>query len=111
MRLLVRPENHGVMADISYYAAKIAECVRLLESSDDPLYRDVYQAMADEFAEKRDALKRRVEEGTTQGVPASPLLVAKHVPPVPSEPAAKPPPPPAQDVADQRVSEHGSGMA
>jgi hypothetical protein len=68
------------MADPSYYAAKIAECLKLLESSNDPLYRDVYQAMADEFAEKYEALKRRMLEKATQDAPASPLLVP-YVPP------------------------------
>jgi hypothetical protein len=59
------------MADLAYYAAKIEECLRLLESSNDPLYRDVYRAMADEFAEKHAALARKVAQGAT---PPSPLL-------------------------------------
>lgn len=65
------------MADLSYYAAKIAECMRLLESSNDPLYRDVYQAMANEFAEKHAILARRAAQGGASagpGVPPSPLL-------------------------------------
>ena len=62
------------MADLTYYAAKIEECLRLLEDSPDPLYRDVYQAMANEFAEKRAALSRRAAEQEAQSVPPSPLL-------------------------------------
>jgi hypothetical protein len=38
------------MSDAAFYRAKIAECLRLVETSDDPLFRDVYKAMADEFA-------------------------------------------------------------
>ncbi len=70
------------MADPTYYAAKIEECRRLLESSNDPLYRDVYQAMADEFAEKYAALSSSVARAAAAGtaptqapsVPPSPLL-------------------------------------
>jgi hypothetical protein len=62
------------MADLSYYAAKIAECLRLLESSNDPLYRDVYRAMAAEFEEKHAILSRRFAQGAGQTVPPSPLL-------------------------------------
>ena len=75
------------MADLSYYAAKIAECLRLLESSNDPLYRDVYQAMANEFTEKHAALARLSAQGQTagqaagQGVPPSPLLSRVASPP------------------------------
>jgi hypothetical protein len=62
------------MADLAYYASKIAECLRLLESSSDPLYREVYQAMADEFAEKYAILSRRVAEQAALASPPSPLL-------------------------------------
>jgi hypothetical protein len=75
------------MADLmTYYAAKIAECLRLLESSSDPLYRDVYQAMADEFAEKHAALCRRVAAQSVRATPPSPLL-SRVAPPPPSEAA------------------------
>jgi hypothetical protein len=80
------------MADLTFYAAKIAECLRLLESSNDPLYRDVYQAMADEFAEKYAALSRRVAEQTALATPPSPLLsrVAPAAPPQPKPPTGQP---------------------
>ena len=81
------------MADLTFYAAKIAECLRLLESSNDPLYRDVYQAMADEFAEKYAALSRRVAEQSALATPPSPLLSRVAPPP--------PPPPPQPPGADQ----------
>ena len=67
------------MADLSYYAAKIAECLRMLESSNDPLYRDVYRAMADEFTEKYEALERQFALDAAGPVPPSPLL--SRVPP------------------------------
>lgn len=63
------------MADLTYYAAKIAECLRLLESSNDPLYRNVYQAMADEFAEKYATLSRRAANAAAGAVPPTPLLI------------------------------------
>jgi len=62
------------MADLTYYAAKIAECQRLLESSNDPLYRNVYQAMANEFAEKYAELSQRIADEVMPAVPPSPLL-------------------------------------
>jgi hypothetical protein len=68
------PGKRGVMADLGYYAAKIAECLRLLESSSDPLYRNVYQAMADEFAAKHAALLRRGGIEPPNYVPPSALL-------------------------------------
>ena len=67
------------MADLSYYAAKIAECLRMLESSNDPLFRDVYRAMADEFTEKYEALERQFALDAAGPVPPSPLL--SRVPP------------------------------
>ena len=67
------------MADLSYYAAKIAECLRMLESSNDPLFRDVYRAMADEFTEKYEALARQFALDAAGPVPPSPLL--SRVPP------------------------------
>jgi hypothetical protein len=77
------------MVDLSYYAAKIAECRRLLESSNDPLYRDVYQAMADEFAEKHAALARRVAEQAARPAPPSALLSRVAAPPAPEGTAAQ----------------------
>lgn len=62
------------MTDLTYYAAKIEECRRLVDSSNDPLYRDVYQAMADEFEEKYAALRQRSGDRGAQSVPPSPLL-------------------------------------
>jgi hypothetical protein len=67
------------MAGLTYYAAKIEECRRLLESSNDPLYRDVYQAMADEFAEKLAGLASHPADDSGHGTadepaPPSPLL-------------------------------------
>jgi hypothetical protein len=50
------------MSDAAYYEAKIAECRRMLEASDDPLARDIFQAMADEFASKLAALVRATGE-------------------------------------------------
>jgi hypothetical protein len=67
------------MADLSYYAAKIAECLRMLESSNDPLYRDVYRAMAAEFTDKYEALSRQSALEAAGPVPPSPLLI--RVPP------------------------------
>lgn len=69
------------MPDLGYYAAKIEECRRLLESSPDQLYRDVYQAMADEFAEKYASLRRRSAEPVA--APPSPLLHQMAMPGVP----------------------------
>ena len=69
----------GPMADLSYYAAKIAECLRMLESSNDPLYRDVYRAMAAEFTDKYEALSRQSALEAAGPVPPSPLLI--RVPP------------------------------
>ena len=40
------------MPDISYYHGKIAECIRMRDSSTDPLNIAVYEAMANEFKEK-----------------------------------------------------------
>ncbi len=62
------------MADVAYYKAKIAECLRLVESNTDPLYRDVYRAMADEFTEKLVALSRGAADGNVPPAPPSPLL-------------------------------------
>jgi hypothetical protein len=81
-----------LMADLAYYKAKIAECLRLVESSNDPLYRDVYQAMADEFAEKHAALSRKIADAGAPppSPPPSPLLHQVNAPAVQpdgSEPA------------------------
>ena len=62
------------MADLAFYKAKIAECIRLLESSNDPLYRDVYRAMADEFADKLAAFSRLAADVMPAEGPPSPLL-------------------------------------
>ncbi len=74
------------MADLGYYAAKIDECRRLIESSPDQLYRDVYQAMADEFAEKYAALRGRSADPVA--APPSPML--HQVPPPPAAPEPVP---------------------
>jgi hypothetical protein len=89
----------GPMADLSYYAAKIAECLRLLESSNDPLYRDVYRAMANEFEEKHAILSRRFAQGAAQAVPPSPLL--SRPPRAPEAPAA-----PRAAVASPKPTTH-----
>ena len=94
------------MADLTYYAAKIAECLRLLESSNDPLYRDVYQAMADEFAEKYAALSRRVAEQTALAAPPSPLL-SRVAPAPPAQPTA----PQVQPRASQKPDEESARTA
>jgi hypothetical protein len=70
------------MADLTYYAAKIAECLRLLESNDDPLYRNVYQAMADEFAEKHAALQRQMAAKASPEPPSA--LLHRVAPPAPT---------------------------
>jgi hypothetical protein len=62
------------MVDRTYYAAKIEECRRLLESSSDPLYRDVYQAMADEFAEKYAALRHKSYSSAIPAPPPQPFI-------------------------------------
>lgn len=62
------------MVDLTYYAAKIEECRRLVESSNDPLYRDVYQAMADEFAEKYAAVRHTAYVRAADASPPSPLI-------------------------------------
>jgi hypothetical protein len=62
------------MADRAFYKAKIAECLQLLEGSNDPLYRDVYRAMADEFADKLAAITRIAVESLPAEVPPSALL-------------------------------------
>lgn len=40
------------MSEITYYEGKVAECLKLARISEDPLLRDVYQAMAAEFVDK-----------------------------------------------------------
>lgn len=62
------------MVDRTYYAAKIEECRRLVETSSDPLYRDVYQAMADEFAEKYAALRHKSYPSAISAPAPSPLI-------------------------------------
>jgi hypothetical protein len=75
------------MADLTYYAAKIAECLRLLESSNDPLYRNVYQAMADEFADKYAALQHGTAGEHAPVAPPSELLHQVTPPPARPKPS------------------------
>lgn len=89
------------MADLGYYAAKIEECRRLLESSPDQLYRDVYQAMADEFAEKYASLRLRSAEAVA--APPSPLLYQMAMPGVPELAL-----PPEAGVPTRLAAQHGS---
>jgi hypothetical protein len=42
------------MLEVEYYRAKISECLRMAEANPDPLCRDVYNAMAQEFMAKAD---------------------------------------------------------
>jgi hypothetical protein len=87
------------MTDLGYYAAKIEECRRLLESSPDQLYRDVYQAMADEFAEKYAALRRQSAERVAAA--PSPLLYQVGPPAVPETSV-----PSAAGLAEQQAPGH-----
>jgi hypothetical protein len=50
------------MAETDSLRAKIAECKRLLDGSDDPLARGVYLAMLNEFVGKLSAVRARIVE-------------------------------------------------
>ena len=50
-RCLFETEQSG-MLEVEYYRSKVSECLRLAEANTDPLCRDVYNAMANEFIAK-----------------------------------------------------------
>lgn len=60
------------------YQTKIAECLDLLDASDDPLARDVYEAMLQEFVDKFAADTKSRRHADIKTSPQRRLPLATH---------------------------------